>query len=222
MLSTEKIYNVVYEYLKNEIEDIDETLKNWNILPVGKTGSGSMALINLCATLQDDIRTKANKTAGKGNIEKAMKAVIKSAEKINRPALAGFFISDGRPCVCDGFRIIRPYDMLEIGKPVEGVDIEKFLVPAKAGATAELELPTLGDIKAYIKITKAEGKADKRGNIVFDFGKNKPACNAVYLLDMLTAYPTAKAYYAPDRIFDPIYFIDEKGEGMLMPLHKSK
>ena len=227
MLTSEVIYKTIYSYLKNnpDIKDLDAHLKTWTrTKPYSSPGSIG-DLINLCANLQDDIRQKTNKAAGKGSIEKAMQAVIKSASKANRIGMAGYFLSNGLPTVCDGFRIIRSKVPFDIGEPIKGFDAQKIFdgIPREAGT--ELELPSLGELKSYIKLQKLENssrsKSDRDKGILYDFGEDKPKLNAEYLLDMLTAFPDAKAYCdSRSTKFSPVYFNSETGEGIVMPMRK--
>ena len=225
MLNTETIYKTIYSYLKNQqgVEDLDAYLKTW-LRTKSYSSPGSIGdLINLCANLQDDIRQKANKTAGKGSIEKGMQAVIKSASKANISGLAGYFLSNGLPTVCDGFRIIRSKAPFDIGEPVKGLDAQQIFDGSPREAGTELELPSLGELKSYIKLQKLENssrsKSDRTKRITYDFGENKPKLNAEYLLDMLTAFPDAKAYYdSRGTQLSPVYFNSETGEGILMPI----
>ena len=226
MLTSEIIYKTIYSYLDNhsDIEDLDAHLKTWaRTKPITSPGSVG-ELINLCVSLQDDIRQKANKAAGKGNIEKGMQAVIKSASKANLSGMAGYFLSNGLPTVCDGFRLIRSKVPFYIGEPVQGIDAQKIFDGSPREAGTELELPSLGELKSYVKLQKLENssrsKSDRTKGITYDFGENKPKLNAEYLLDMLTAFPDAKAYYNSQNIYSAVYFNSETGEGILMPIRK--
>lgn len=108
MLSISTIYTVVYDYLVNNegIENIDGLLEKWEATDPAKAISGTPALITLCAALRDDMRMEANKAAGKANIDKAMRAIIKNVPEHQRQ-LQGAFTSDGKQCVCDSYRAIR-------------------------------------------------------------------------------------------------------------------
>ena len=227
MLTSETIYKTIYSYLENhpDIENLDAHLKTWTPTKPCSWPGSIAELINLCALLQDDIRQKTNKSAGNGNIEKGMQAVIKSAAKKPLPNMAGYFLSNGLPTVCDGFRIMRSNVPLDIGEPVKGLDAQQIFDGTICEADTVLELPSLGELKSYIKLQKLENssrcKSDRIKEILYDFGENKPKLNAEYLLDMLTAFPDAKADYDSRRAqISPVYFNSEKGEGILMPIRK--
>ena len=227
MLTSEVIYKTIYSYLENhpDIENLDAYLKTWTRAKLCSSPGSVGELINLCLSLQDDIRQKANKAAGKGNIEKGMQAVIKSASKANISGMAGYFLSNGLPTVCDGFRLIRSKVQFDIGEPVQGIDAQKILDGNARDAGTELELPSLGELKSYIKLQKLENssrsKSDRAKGITYDFGEEKPKLNAEYLLDMLTAFPDARAYYdSQSTNLSPVYFNSETGEGIVLPVWK--
>lgn len=226
MLSTSTIYQVVYNYLvSNEgIKNLDDLLEKWEATDPAKAINGTPALITLCAALRDDMRTEANKASGKANIDKAMRAIIKNVPDHKRQ-FQGAFISDGKQCACDGFRAIRlntPIDLPAAPGPC-AMDIGRLFAEARHNATTPLETPTLGELKTYIKIIKAEnkakyGKGANKKTILWDFGKDRPAVNAVYLLDILTAFPDAAITCG--TMTDPLYFSHADGEAILLPVRR--
>lgn len=224
MLSKSKIYQVIYDYLaSNEgIENLDVLLENWEVTDPTKASNGVPALITLCAALRDDMRTEANKASGKANIEKAMRAIIKNAPD-HKQQMQGAFIRDGKQYACDGHRAIRLNTPLELPAPPVPftMDIDQLFTDAQRNATTPLETPSQGELKSYIKITKAEYKAKygRKANdktILWDFGKDRPVVDAVYLLDILTAFPDATITYS--TMTAPLYFSHADGEAVLMPV----
>jgi len=226
MLSTNKIYQVVYDYLvSNEgIENLDDLLETWEATDPAKA-EGTPALITLCAALRDDMRREANKASGKANIEKAMRAIIKNAPEHQRQ-LQGAFVRDGKQYACDGHRAIRlntPIDLPAAPVPCT-TDFNRIFDEARHNATKPLETPALGELKSYIKITKAEykakyGKNANKKTILWDFGKDRPAVNAVYLLDILTAFPDAAITCG--TMTAPLYFSHADGEAILLPVRRN-
>ena len=135
MLSKEKIYQVIYKYLIEEegIENLDNLLAAWEVSDPTKASNGVGALITLCAALRDEMRTEANKSCGKANIEKAMRAIIKNAPDHKRE-FQGVFFSDGKQCACDGHRAIRlnaPIDLPAPPVPFT-MDIDRLFTDASA------------------------------------------------------------------------------------------
>lgn len=227
MLSKSTIYQVVYNYLINtaEIKHLDELLEKWGATDPTKASSGVPALITLCAALRDDMRREANKANGKANIEKVMRAIIKNAPEHQRQ-LQGAIVLDGKQYVCDGFRAIRLNTPIDLPAPPVPctLDIDRIFEDAQRNATTPLETPTLGELKTYIKLNKAEnkakyGKGANKETILWDFGEGRPVVNAVYLLDILTAFPDATiTYYIMTA---PLYFSHADGDAILLPVRRS-
>jgi hypothetical protein len=226
MLSTSKIYQVVYNYLVNNegIKNLDELLEKWEATDPAKASSGVPALITLCAALRDEMRREANKANGKANIEKAMRAIIKNAPEHQRQ-LQGAFVRDGKQYACDGHRAIRPNAPIDLPAPPVPctMDFNRLFADARHNATTPLNTPTIGELKTYIKIKKAENKAKygkyaNRQRILWDFGEGRPTVNAVYLLDILTAFPDATITYS--TLTAPLYFSHADGEAILLPVRK--
>ncbi len=227
-LSTETLYKALYNYAKEEIEGLDELLKRLDNESITANNvisyMNDMTLARVLASLRQDIREQANKKAGRGNINKAMQAVIKGVPEY-RPNFKGYFMSGENNdilTVCDGFRIIRSFVSLDVGELVNGVDVNSIMDEAKNESTEALELPTLNELKAFIKLKKAEQNTRKAKDVIYDFGENLPAVNAGYLLDILTAFPEAKAFMRAGDIgmVSAIYFEAEGGDGVLLPLRK--
>lgn len=224
MLSKNKIYQTVYKYLIEDegIENLDVLLENWEVTDPTKASSGVPALITLCAALRDEMRREANKASGKANIEKAMRAIIKNAPE-HQLQLQGAFVRDGKQYACDGHRAMRlniPIDLPAPPVPCT-MDIGRLFADARHNATTPLNTPTIGELKTYIKITKAENKAKygkhaNRQSILWDFGEGRPTVNAVYLLDILTAFPDADITFS--TLTAPLYFSHADGEAILLPV----
>jgi len=227
MISTSTIYSVIYDYLVNKegIKNLDDQLAKgiWDGTNPTKTNGGVLALIALCAALRDDMRRKANKAEGKANIEKAMRAIIKNAPEYQK-SLQGAIIIDGKQYVCDGYRAIRINTPIDL--PIPPVpctfDIAGHFAEAQVNAVKPLETPSLGDLKTHIKLKKAENKFNRGKNapiIMWKFGRDLPSVNAVYLLDILTAFPDALITYSTSHA--PLYFSHTEGDAILMPFKLS-
>lgn len=177
---------------------------------------------------------------GPGPVKKT--PVIRAAERVINSLCAreketspryrdfgGAWMSGGKQCVCDGYRLIRFNDPLPLpAAEGDGLDAEKAMEAAKRN-TKPLELPTAKDLKALIKIAKANStqggerwtgriyRSDKKV-YCYDFGEFLPGVNASFLVDMLEALPGCKAYYETES--GGIYFTAENGDGMLLPIRK--
>lgn len=226
MLSKNKIYQTVYKYLVEAegIKNLDDILKTWTVSDPTKASNGVPALITLCAALRDEMRTEANKANGKANIEKAMRSIIKNAPD-HKPELQGAIVIGDKQYACDGYRAIRLNTPIELpAAPVPcTLDLTRIFDEAQRNATTPLETPSQGELKSYIKIKKAEYKAKygRKANdktILWDFGENRPVVDAVYLLDILTAFPDATITYSTANA--PIYFSHADGDAVLVPVRR--
>ncbi len=225
MISTSTIYSVIYDYLINAegIKDLDDQLAKgiWEATDLTKAAGGVPALIALCAVLRNDMRREANKANGKANIEKAMRAIIKNVPK-HQKHLQGAIVIDGKQYVSDGYRAIRLNTPIDFPAPPEPctIDFVRIFTDAQRYATTPLKTPALAELKTHIKITKAENKAEygKDAN-EWDFGEGRPVVNAVYLLDILTAFPDATITFSISTA--PLYFSHTNGEALLMPMPRS-
>ena len=224
MLSKSKIYQTVYKYLIEDegIENLDNLLTTWEVTDPTKASNGVGALITLCAALRDEMRTEANKANGKANVERAMRAIIKNAPDHQRQ-FQGVFFSDGKQYACDGHRAMRLNTPIDLPAPPVPctIDFNRVFDDARHNATSPLETPTLGELKSYIKTTKAEnkakyGKGANKKTILWDFGEGRPVVNAAYLLDILTAFPDAAITCG--TMTDPLYFSHADGEAILLPV----
>ena len=227
-LSKETLYKALYNYAKEEIEGLDAWLKRVDNETITASNvisyANNITLVRVLASLRQDIREQANKKAGRGNINKAMQAVIKGVPEY-RPNLKGYFMSGENNdilTVCDGFRIIRSFVSLDVGELVNGVDVKSIMDAAKNESTEALELPTLNELKAFIKLKKAEQNTRKAKDVIYDFGEDLPAVNAQYLLDILTAFPEAKARIQEGEIgiVKAIYFVADDGDAVLLPIRR--
>ena len=224
MLSKSTIYTVLYSFLKDDgVENVDSFLEGFTNADPTKL-SGVLSIAALCARVRDDMRSESNKASGKAGVEKAMRAVIKSAPE-HQLQLQGVFESAGKQTVCDGFRAIRvnePLDLPAAPSPCT-LDIDGLIAKAKSRATTKLKVPPLGELKGFIAVSKAENKAMNAGRankklIVWDFGEGFPAVDANYLLDILTVFPEADA--SCGGMDDPIYFSHDAGDAILLPIRK--
>lgn len=225
MTSTSTIYQTVYNYLvSNEgIENIDKLLETWEITDPAKAIPGAPALVTLCAALREDMRSEANKTSGKANIEKAMKAIIKNVPE-HQQQLQGAFDCAGMQCACDGYRAIRIKEPIDLPAPPAPctLDVTRLFDDARNNATKPLPAPTLGELKSYIKIKTAENRAKYGRNaskhtVIYSFGDDLPIVDAKYLQDILGAFPDAEITFS--TLLAPLYFTDATGEAILSPIH---
>lgn len=189
-------------------------------------------LASLTLTLRDDIANEEARKSGRGSAQIAAKRIIKNAiARQPRECLHGAWMENGKQCLCDGYHGVI-LDSPIPGLPQADTSSAMFtltvaLRPSRENTGAKLALPTVGELKAAIKIHDAEERAQKvktkdRKPLTWDFGEGLPAVNGNYLLDMLELLPgcTATASHA-SPLLGAIYFQAEGvGEGILLPVRK--
>lgn len=186
-------------------------------------------LADLALDLREQMNREAAKSAGRGNARTAMLRIIKNASEL-RPTMRGAWMDDGRQVVCDGYRVIRLNTPLDLPEPEQKMPNGEPPVNVKDCYPRNTEcdplpLPSIGELKAYIKAQKAEQKA--RGiraserRAVWDFGEGLPMVNAEYLLDAMEALPGCKLYASAERpMVSPITVAAESGDGLILPIRK--
>lgn len=196
--------------------------------PDDRWGLGAGCLLsNLCKDLRADIATETAKKSGKGAAFAAAKRICKAAFDNYNVTIHGAWTDEkGRQCVCDGYRFVRfvaAYDLPKLDEKFTPLDLEKCLA---SDMTQPLVLPDLSEVKAALKVWKAE-HPKKRGATntpgTYDFGDGLPMVNAQYLIDAMEALPGAEAYISASRgEKSGIYFKSEAGDGLLLPVNKMK
>ena len=175
--------------------------------------------------LEEAVRTDNNKARGCGNLAKLAKAIFKEAPEHCKP-MHYAHVSDGIQYVLDGYRIAGFYSPLDLPefddyKERENMqptwyNVEQMFNNLEYDDTP-LQLPTIGELKSTIKITKA-GKP--RGIRVMWKLECGPLVNAQYLLDFMEAFPDMKIYAsAKQPMVNPLFIEADKGFGLLLPIH---
>lgn len=188
-------------------------------------GAPSM-MANLCKALQMDILKSSDKC--KANRTKAVLRILKNSER--EQFTKAFIDEDGKEVVIDGCRVIC------FASPVDGVpttDINEGVTVIKNNCLNE-------NISGYNKLNlknlelKAELKIDKANNVGIDMGKKKrtpiyafdisadeynkttPIVNLQYLIDIVEAMPSAKAYTKYRNGSSSVYFVDDEGNRSIL------
>ncbi|MBQ8793933.1 MAG: hypothetical protein IJZ63_04220 [Clostridia bacterium] len=170
----------------------------------------------LIEEIKADILHDEAKKSKRLNPQKAALRIIKSAKTTGRPYLFGAFMEDDKQYVCDGARAVEFFEALPLPPTPDPnnpnrINVKKIIDTVQNEATTHLQLPGITYLRAYVKTNK---------NQFYDFGKNCPAVNPKYLLDIMEALPecTAKA----SRPLAPIYFEAPTGRALLFPVHKQE
>ena len=211
-MTTEKLYDIIKAWrdscdtagLYLVAKDMDTTLKQ----------------------LEADMLIEQSKKSGAKSIVTAANRIIKNAESLKKPLLAGMFTNqtkDGSTlyCVCDSYVAIRFNEkplLPEIDEKLHGQEMNLEYVVNPTDGSKEIALPDLSELKIYIKTHKINEKNNPKK--VADYLLNEELnlwVNPQYLLNAMECLPDCKAY-AEDRI-SPIYFKAENGDGVVMPVN---
>lgn len=181
-------------------------------------------LAGLVLDLREDLIADACKSAGRGKNLSAAKRIIKTAKDVvpARTNMHGAWMADGKQCYCDGFRAVRLVDPLpveNIPDYLEPIDLDLIYGDIPQNKGRQLDLPSVGELKAHIKMEKAKPDRDRDSRIHWDFGD--VMVDASFLIDMLEILPDCKAYAANYKVdIRSIYFESAAGDGLLLPCKK--
>lgn len=134
--------------------------------------------------IEDEIRSRTNKTLGKANVEKCAKAILKAASESPQETLHKSNVINGIQYFSDGHRILRlenPIDaeVYEFHEGQKPFDFESLFTQLNDNCDKVIlfdRAKYLGDYKAF----KAKTKAKK---IIYSFGEGLPCVNAHFLAD---------------------------------------
>ena len=176
--------------------------------------------------LEADMLIEQSKKSGAKSIVTAANRIIKNAESLKKPLLAGMFTNQTRDgstlyCVCDSYVAIRFNDkplLPEIDEKWHGQEMQLEQIVKSMDGSKEITLPDIGELKVYIKTHKIKEKNNpkKVADYLLDEELNL-WINPQYLLNAMECLPDCKAY-AANRI-SPIYFKAENGDGVVMPVN---
>ena len=197
----------------------------------GKTVTAWTRLSRLIDTVEAEIRTEANKTGGVSSIVKAAERIMKSASKNAHKVLHKAHRTDKHVTICDGFRVVRfnadtaPV-LTEHPAGYEYIDVAR-IVEQWAKNTLPVQMPTLAELRAFIKTEKARLKAEKKLPLVRfilnEGTEHEIHVDAQFLLDMLEALPGATVTADEQKYkTSALYFKAANGDGVLLPLRQGK
>ena len=176
--------------------------------------------------LEADMLIEQSKKSGTKSIVTAANRIIKNAESLKKPLLAGMFTNHTRDgstlyCVCDSYVAIRFNEkplLPEIDEKYNGQEMHLEQIVKPMDGSKEITLPDIGELKVYIKTHKIKEKNNPKK--VADYLLNEELnlwVNPQYLLNAMECLPDCKAY-AANRV-SPIYFKAENGDGVVMPVN---
>ena len=170
-----------------------------------------------CAALIRDALESMDKKSGSGSRLTAAKRIAQGAIRENMHGV--WTDAEGRSCICDGYRAVRlhdHFDSIPVIEPWSGLE-RVFAEPCHYRRV--IDAPAISEVKKTAALHRAAH--GKNSVPTYDFGEGLPQVNAAYLVDMLTILPGAKLYVADYRTeLSTVYFVSEKGDGILMPVRK--
>ena len=183
-------------------------------------------MLDVLKSLEADMLIEQSKKSGNKSIVTAANRIIKNAESLKKPLLAGMFTNQTRDgstlyCVCDSFVAIRFNEkplLPEIDSKYHGQEMQLEQIVKPMDGSKEIALPDIGELKVYIKTHKIKEKNNPK--TVADYLLDEELnlwVNPQYLLNAMECLPDCKAY-AANRI-SPIYFKAENGDGVVMPVN---
>ena len=209
------------------IERLYDIIKTWrdSVTAEGMIATGA-EMDNVLKQLEADMLIEESKKSGTKSIVTAANRIIKNAESLKKPLLAGMFTNQTRDgstlyCVCDFFVAIRFNDkplLPEIDSKYHGQEMQLKQIVKPMDGSKEIALPDISELKVYIKTHKIKEKNNpkKVADYLLDEKLNLWV-NPQYLLNAMECLPDCKAY-AADRI-SQIYFKAENGDGVVMPVN---
>ena len=211
-MTTEKLYDII---------------KTWrdSVTAEGMIATGA-EMNNVLKQLEADMLIEQSKKSGTKSIVTAANRIIKNAESLKKPLLAGMFTNQTRDgstlyCVCDNFVAIRFNDkpfLPEIDSKYHGQEMQLEQIVKPMDDSKEITLPDISELKVYIKTHKIKEKNNPKN--VADYLLDEKLnlwVNPQYLLNAMECLPDCKAY-AANRI-SPIYFKAENGDGCVCPVN---
>ena len=183
-------------------------------------------MLDVLKSLEADMLIEQSKKSGTKSIVTAANRIIKNAESLKKPLLAGMFTNQTRDgstlyCVCDSYVAIRFNEkplLPEIDEKYHGQEMQLEQIFKPMDSAKEIALPDISELKVYIKTHKIKEKNNPKK--VADYLLNEELnlwVNPQYLLNAMECLPDCKAY-AANRI-SPIYFKAENGDGVVMPVN---
>ena len=210
-----------------DTERLYDIIKSWSVR-IHDEGFLMMEneMLDVLKSLESDILIEQSKKSGTKSIVTAANRIIKNAESLKKPLLAGMFTNQTRDgstlyCVCDSYVAIRFNEkplLPEIDEKYHGQEMQLEQIVKPIDGSKEISLPDISELKVYIKTHKIKEKNNDKK--VADYLLNEELnlwVNPQYLLNAMECLPDCKAY-ATNRI-SPIYFKAENGDGVVMPVN---
>lgn len=176
----------------------------------------------LAQSLREEIMLAEQKKAGKGDRYKAALRFSKDLNKEfynSRPSIAGAFNGvKGEQYMIHphyGVRYETPFEgLIEIGEALTPPSIEKLF--DRYEGSKKVELPTLAELKAQLKVDKASGNT-YNGKIITDL--NGTCYQTKYLIQILEMVEPTEAYFSSGHKFPSLIVMGEGAKGIVCPVN---
>ena len=207
---------------------IEKAEDSRDVNPWTVAGDMRARLAALCADLEAQVRGEI--AASNGNMS-AMRVITKMLNYLKkhdgRESLHyAWTDSEGRQCVCDGYRAYRLNEPLPLEPRPENagtpIDLDKIMPDGKGYAATPL--PSAKELRAHIAVEKAKADRKRGQDILWDFGEGKPVVNAEYLLDLVQVFPDAAEIFHGTGVhmLAPLFLKCERGDAVLLPCRTVK
>lgn len=206
--------------INNVISMINDKASPYNV---------SCALQKIADELRAQIRmeTAKNISTSTAKITKLMEKILKENRRDAqyREGLHYAWIDnhDGMQYVMNLYRIFRFTDHIPMEPAPDNfqpVNAKRFFDDAFSYDEFDtVELPSAAELKAYIKVNKAT--RGRNWNCIYDFGCNKPAVNANYLMEIVSVFPDmVEMTFKKRNVNTVLYGHSKHGEVVLQPVRK--
>lgn len=194
-------------------------------------GTTAAALQALREELTEQVRRETAAARGCGSAAATIRKMLKSCEKSGRPVLSYAWLDEqGRQVTLDGYRsyrLLEPLPLPELPEELQHnkINVAQIFEPVLKSERLPLPLPSVQELKAFIKIQRAEH--GRKHDPLWSFGPSLPSVNAVYLLDLLTVMPDAvlttdARTEAKHRLLSPLHATGKAGDALLLPVRDNE
>ena len=197
----------------------------YNLNYAKETGNGAGLDIAIKMIKEEIYKTEA-KNAGRSSALSAAKKILNNNFSSDDKFCYPTYNNEGEQYICNGYALVKLNKALPLENrpntvpPMEASTYDKTIKAFAANNLTEIDLPPLSELKANLKIQKGKPK-DKKG-YVYDFGAGLPMVNIEYLIYVLSLLPNCKKakISASNSVLSSLYFYDNNGVGILMPIKK--
>lgn len=176
---------------------------------------------SLVQSLKEEIALDEQKKAGKADRFKGALRFSKATNKRwkgIRPGIAGAYIGEsGKQYITDSYGVVRydtPYEGLVEAEGGSYPYLDKVI--DNYNSKCKAELPSIAELKTELKVNKAEGNLDDKGNSLSKVGK--AFYNTAFLIQLIEAVEPTEAYFSDDSHVPTLVVMGDGAQGALLPI----